>query len=72
MPKDMPPDEAFEGEGTSLEAMYSPEYLADCAGPEARAERLLELKRRIEARAYLVDPERIAEELILRGDLKRP
>jgi anti-sigma28 factor (negative regulator of flagellin synthesis) len=56
-------------EETSLEALYSPEYLRECADDEARQERIAELKRRIEADAYKVDADRIAEELLLRGDL---
>ena len=56
-------------EETALEALYSPEYLRDCADSEARQERIAELKRRIEADAYKVDADRIAEELLLRGDL---
>jgi anti-sigma28 factor (negative regulator of flagellin synthesis) len=56
-------------EETALEALYSPEYLRDCADAEARQERIAELKRRIEADAYKVDADRIAEELLLRGDL---
>jgi anti-sigma28 factor (negative regulator of flagellin synthesis) len=59
----------FVDEGSSLEALYSPEYLQECADPEARNERIAELKRRIEADAYKVDADRIAEELLLRGDL---
>jgi anti-sigma28 factor (negative regulator of flagellin synthesis) len=59
----------FVEEDSSLEALYSPEYLQECADPEARTERLAELKRRIEADAYKVDADRIAEELLLRGDL---
>jgi len=56
-------------EGCSLEQLYSAEYLESCATPEAREERIAELKRRIEARAYNVDADRIAEELIARGEL---
>ncbi len=52
-----------------LEALYGPGYLADCADPEARQERLAELKRRIKAGAYRIDAERIAEELLERGDM---
>ena len=54
---------------TALEALYSPDYLRECADTEARQERIAELKRRIEADAYKVDADRIAEELLLRGDL---
>ena len=56
-------------EETALEALYSPDYLRECADSEARQERIAELKRRIEADAYKVDADRIAEELLLRGDL---
>ncbi len=52
-----------------LEELYSPEYLRACASGSARRERLEEIKRRIDACAYRVDPDRIAEELLLRGDL---
>jgi anti-sigma28 factor (negative regulator of flagellin synthesis) len=52
-----------------LDALYSPEYLRDCADDDARKERLEELRRRIALDAYNVDPDRIAEELLLRGDL---
>ena len=63
-------DEAFEdAELATLEAIYSPEYLQACADPAAREERIAELKRRIAADAYKVDADRIAEELLLRGDL---
>ena len=54
---------------TCLEALYSPEYLRECSDDEARQERIAELKRRIQADAYKVDADRIAEELLLRGDL---
>ncbi len=50
---------------------YSIEYLRDCADDEAREERLAELKRRIELKAYKVDSNRIAEELLERGLLDR-
>jgi anti-sigma28 factor (negative regulator of flagellin synthesis) len=56
-------------EETALEALYSPEYLRDCADGDARQERIAELKRRIQADAYKVDADRIAAELLLRGDL---
>lgn len=56
-------------ESEDLDALYSPEYLRDCAGDPARSERLEELKRRIAHDAYVVDPDRIAEEMLLRGDL---
>ena len=56
-------------EETTLEALYSPEYLRECSDTEARQERIAELKRRIQADAYKVDADRIAEELLLRGDL---
>ena len=70
MAKHRQTDELFEDlDDSNLEALYSPDYLKDCAGPDARAERLQELKRRIEARAYSVDPDRLAEEMLLREDL---
>ena len=49
--------------------LYSPDYLRDCADDEARQERLEELKRRIELRAYNIDADRIADGLLSRGDL---
>ncbi len=52
-----------------LESVYSADYLRECADDEAREERLEELKRRIALDAYKVDPDRIAEELLSRGDL---
>ncbi len=52
-----------------LESVYSADYLRECADEEAREERLEELKRRIALDAYKVDPDRIAEELLSRGDL---
>lgn len=54
-------------ENDDLEELYSGDYLRDCADEEARAERLAELRRRIEQRAYTVDANRIAEELLERG-----
>ena len=56
-----------EGE---LEALYGPEYLTGCADPAARRERLEELRRRIQAGAYRIDADRIAEELLERGDVR--
>ena len=69
-PEPSPRDQAYErAEGAiSLDA-YSPEYLRACTEGDAREQRLAELKRRIQARAYRVDAGRIAEELLLRGDL---
>ncbi len=52
-----------------LESLYSPDYLVECADDQAREERLEELKRRIAQDAYNVDPDRIAEEMLIRGDL---
>jgi hypothetical protein len=54
----------------ALSALYSPSYLRQCSGPAERQGRIRELKRRIEARAYRIDCDRIAEELLLRGELK--
>ncbi len=54
-----------------LDSLYSAEYLDACADDEAREERLEELKRRIAQQAYSIDPQRIAEELLLRGELDR-
>lgn len=53
--------------GFEAEEAYSPEYLSDLAAGEARQERLAELKRRIESKAYHVQSDRIAEELLERG-----
>jgi len=49
-----------------LGELYSAEYLQECASGEARAERLAELRRRIEARAYKVDAGNLADALIAR------
>ena len=62
-------DDSREAEVEEPGSVYSAEYLRDCADEDARRERLEELKRRIEHSAYEVDPDRIAEELLLRGDL---
>ena len=60
-------------EGTSeaeeLDGAYSIEYLAECADGNAREERIEELRRRIEAGAYRVDADWVAQELLSRGDL---
>ena len=63
------PEDERDGftETDDLEELYSGDYLRDCAEGEARAERLAELRRRIEQRAYTVDADRIAEELLERG-----
>jgi anti-sigma28 factor (negative regulator of flagellin synthesis) len=53
-----------------LDEAYSADYLYECADDEAREERLAELKRRIEHKAYRVDSDRIAEEMLERGLLK--
>ena len=53
-----------------LEDLYSAEYLQECASGEARNERLDELKRRIEAGAYKLDPDWVAEHLLAKDDLK--
>lgn len=63
------PDRSSSSEAEELRDLYTPEYLRDVADDEARRERLAELKRRISARAYQVDADRIAEEILLRGDL---
>jgi hypothetical protein len=52
-----------------LDALYGPEYLAACADPEARRERLQELRRRIRAGAYRIDADGIAREILERGDV---
>ncbi len=53
----------------TVEDLYSPEYLKDCAEGDARRERLEELKRRIELGAYKTDADSIAESLLSHGDL---
>jgi len=52
-----------------LAALYSPHYLRQCSTAADREGRIAELKRRIEACAYRIDCDRIAEELLLRGEL---
>ncbi|MFQ5697306.1 MAG: flagellar biosynthesis anti-sigma factor FlgM [Myxococcota bacterium] len=52
---------------TEAEEAYSPEYLSALADGDARRERLEELRRRIECKAYRVQSDRIAEELLERG-----
>jgi hypothetical protein len=54
----------------NLEALYAPDYLAACACPDTRKERLEELRRRIRAGAYRVDAERLAQEMLERGDVR--
>ncbi len=54
----------------ALTALYSEAYLEDCADAGARAERLVELRRRIGQRAYRVDVEQIAASLLERGLVK--
>lgn len=54
------------GSDLDLDDLYSAEYLADVAGGNARAERLEELKRRIELGAYKPDPDAIAEGMLSR------
>lgn len=63
------PDRPSFDDPDDLDLLYSPEYLRDCADDQARNERLEELKRRIAQDAYDVDPDRIAEEMLTRGDL---
>ena len=69
MPKNQPPEQTDERDDGAPESVYTPEYLRDCADDDARRERLEELKRRIALDAYVIDPDRVAEELLLRGDL---
>jgi anti-sigma28 factor (negative regulator of flagellin synthesis) len=56
-------------EDEELLSLYDEEYLNECASGTAREERLAELRRRIRQGAYCVDAERIAEEMLRRGDL---
>ncbi len=70
MPKKQRPEPTDERDDLGApESVYTPEYLRDCADDDARRERLEELKRRIALDAYVIDPDRVAEELLLRGDL---
>ena len=48
---------------------YSPEYLREVAGGNARQERLDELKRRIELGAYRPDADAIAAHMVGRVEL---
>jgi anti-sigma28 factor (negative regulator of flagellin synthesis) len=50
-----------------LGELYSAEYLRECAAGDARAERLAELRRRIEAHAYKVDAIDLAAALLSRA-----
>jgi anti-sigma28 factor (negative regulator of flagellin synthesis) len=63
------PEDEHDGlsETDDLEELYSGDYLRDCADGEARAERLAELRRRIEQRAYTIDANRIALVLLESG-----
>ncbi len=61
------PDSDWPDDEDALRDLYSEAYLEDCAGEEARAERLAELARRIEQRAYRVDVEQIVTHLLERG-----
>ena len=63
-------DSEWPDDEDDLTALYSEAYLDDCADEEARNERLAELKRRIEKRAYRVDAEQIATNLLERGLVK--
>ena len=58
-PEDLIPDD-------QLSDQYSSEYLEACSTPDARRERLEELKRRIALDKYVIEPDRLAEELLLR------
>jgi anti-sigma28 factor (negative regulator of flagellin synthesis) len=59
-----PPADAPE-----LDDLYSVEYLAEVAGGNARAERLEELKRRIELGAYKPAADAIAADMLARVGL---
>ncbi len=63
-------DSDWPDDEDALTALYSKAYLEGCADAEARAERLAELRRRIEQRAYRVDVEQIATNLLERGLVK--
>ena len=68
-PLEMMPLEDVELSDDDFAELYAPDYLRDCADDEARRERLEELKRRIELRAYNIDADRIADGMLSRGDL---
>lgn len=53
-----------------LDDLYSVEYLAEVAGGNARAERLEELKRRIELGAYKPAADAIAADMLARVGLE--
>jgi anti-sigma28 factor (negative regulator of flagellin synthesis) len=54
---------------SELDDLYSVEYLAEVAGGNARAERLEELKRRIELGAYKPAADAIAADILARVGL---
>ena len=58
-------------ESGDLEDLYDAEYLREVADPEARQQRLEELKRRIALGAYHPDPTSIAEGILSRGEVLR-
>jgi len=57
------------GDESLLDDLYSVEYLAEVAGGNARAERLEELKRRIELGAYKPAVDAIAADMLARVGL---
>ena len=59
-------DRDWIGEDDDLGDLYSAEYLRECAAGTAREERLAELRKRIEARAYRVDAAHLADALLSR------
>jgi len=62
-------DAAADKSDLELDDLYSVEYLAEVAGGDARAERLEELKRRIELGAYRPAADAIAEGMLSRVGL---
>ncbi len=64
LPRDA--DRDWISDDDDLGELYSADYLRDCAAGEARAERLAELRQRIEARAYNVDASHLADALLSR------
>ena len=63
------PEPAPRADEPELDDIYSVEYLAEVAGGDARAERLAELKRRIELGAYKPAADAIAQDMLARVGL---
>jgi len=67
--RDGPRDRGPTGDESELDDLYSVEYLAEVAGGNARAERIEELKRRIELGAYKPAADAIAQDMLARVGL---